>query len=807
MLATALGAALPAWAADIHWKGGTAWQNSASWLEGVVPGAADRAVFDLAGAGFTVTRASIAGNLGEVDIGSVLITNTSSTIQLGVNNSHPTVRLHGLGGVGAQNDGSNMVNFFFYSELMGDQSIRATNAAGGGFLFSSRISTVPPLPRGLNIGAHTVTFDTVHATNVIRFGGASVGVTGTGSVVKTGLGRLEMTGSAAVNNYTGSTSILAGTLALTGVGSIASSSNVRVDGTFDISGTTAGATINTLTGNGTIELGARDLRLAQGGNVFSGVIKGGGGLTLDQGLTTLSGANTYAGATNIASGTLRAGAANTLSAASAHTVATGTTLDLAGFSQTVAALNNSGTVALSGGAPGSATVLTVNGPYSGSNGVLKLGTTLGGSGGVSDRLVLDGPAAIASGKTTMQITNLGGLGALTTGNGIEVISAINGATTTAQTTKDAFALAGGHVDAGAYEYRLYAADSNGAGESWYLRSTTDAPSVTPASGTDIPLYRVEVPLLASVSSQVRQGSLAMLGNLHQRLGDNNSKGTDAAPDTGSRRAWARGISTDLNIHQGGAVSPESDGRLHGLQAGTDLFASPNGRVGVYVGQLEGSMGVSGFARGVERLSVGSNQLRGEYAGIYGTWTSDSGLYADAVLQAGRHRYTARPVDASGIKGKGDSLLASIEAGYAFPLGAGWRIEPQLQLIHQRLDMDDVTITGAQVRQDSDSGWVARAGVRIKGEFVTGIGTLQPYGRLNMYRLAGGSDVARFIGPAGSADIASRTGSTSTELAVGLALAVSPRIGLYGELGKLWASGGDARVKGSLQASLGGRILW
>ncbi len=106
--------------------------------------------------------------------------------------------------------------------------------------------------------------------------------------------------------------------------------------------------------------------------------------------------------------------------------------------------------------------------------MLKLGTVLGGSNSLSDRLVLSGPGASASGNTTLRITNLGGLGALTTGNGIEVVSARNGATTTAQTTRDAFTLANGHVDAGAYEYRLYAADAQGAGENWYLRSETAA---------------------------------------------------------------------------------------------------------------------------------------------------------------------------------------------------------------------------------------------------------------------------------------------------------------------------------------------
>src|SRR6185436_10178890 len=178
-------------------------------------------------------------------------------------------------------------------------------------------------------------------------------------------------------------------------------------------------------------------------------------------------------------GTLRAGAANAFSAASSHTVGPGATLDTGGFNQRVAALSNSGTVNVVS-ATGSSTLTVVNGAYVGNAGILRLGT---GSSG-SDRLVLDGASAAASGTTSVQIATLGGLGAMTSGNGIEVISARKGATTTAQTTKSAFALAGGHVDAGAFEYSLHAADARGAGENWYLRSTIDAvppviPPVTP----------------------------------------------------------------------------------------------------------------------------------------------------------------------------------------------------------------------------------------------------------------------------------------------------------------------------------------
>jgi outer membrane autotransporter protein len=438
-----------------------------------------------------------------------------------------------------------------------------------------------------------------------------------------------------------------------------------------------------------------------------------------------------------------------------------------------------------------------------------VGTFLGGSASASDRLVLSGPSAVASGNTTVQVVNLGGLGALTSGNGIELVSALDGATTTAQSTKDAFALQGGHVDAGAYEYRLQPGDAAGAGENWYLRSTsTLIPPGPPAPPIEVPTYRAEVPLFAALPEQLRQGNLAMLGNLHQRIGDDDVKtGSASTPATGERRAWGRVLSSRLDIRQGGTVSPQSDGRLSGLQAGTDLWTAPHWRAGLYAGQLDGDMQVRGFARGIANLAVGSNDLRSQYLGGYATYGNDNGVYLDAVLQAGRHRYEVRPQTTLRTKGKASSLSASLEIGQSFALGDGWLIEPQAQLVHQDVEHDDVHLAATRVHQESDTSWLARLGVRVKGDISTSAGRLQPYARVNLYRTGGGDDATRFITPAATTTIVSSNGSSSAELAAGFTLGLSESTSLYGELGKLWATGGDNRVKSQLNASAGLRVRW
>src|SRR5262249_56832982 len=79
------------------------------------------------------------------------------------------------------------------------------------------------------------------------------------------------------NTYPGTATIDPGTtLALTGTGSIALSSNVIANGIFDISQTSVGAAIKTLSGNGQALIGSNLLLISNGSTTFSGDINDGG---------------------------------------------------------------------------------------------------------------------------------------------------------------------------------------------------------------------------------------------------------------------------------------------------------------------------------------------------------------------------------------------------------------------------------------------------------------------------------------------------------------------------------------------------
>ena len=273
-----------------------------------------------------------------------------------------------------------------------------------------------------------------------------------------------------------------------------------------------------------------------------------------------------------------------------------------------------------------------------------------------------------------------------------------------------------------------------------------------------------------------------------------------------RRAWGRVIVADPTLAQRGAVDPRSEMHLGGFQAGTDLWAGAGWRAGVYVGQLEGKADVQGFASGLWG-AIGRTDLRSRYLGGYATFTEPGGFYADAVLQFGRHDYTAQPLAALPVEGKGRSTVASVEIGQPFELGAGWALEPQLQLIHQSRSIDEALIPAAVVSQDSANGWLLRAGLRLKGRIAAGDGVVEPYGRLNVYKASAGHDIARFAGPAASTDIASGASGTSAELAGGFSWRLGPAVSVYGELGRRFALGGNLRSRASVQASAGINVRW
>lgn len=457
--------------------------------------------------------------------------------------------------------------------------------------------------------------------------------------------------------------------------------------------------------------------------------------------------------------------------------------------------------------------LTVQGDYTGNNGTLRLNSVLAGDGAASDRLVVSRGAI--SGSTQLLVNNLNGAGAATAQNGIQVVEARDGATSTATAFVQTQTLS-----VGAYDYRLFKGGvTAGSENSWYLRSTLVAPPApapvpepeqptqpsqpgeppviapaqtppvaapapgqvdlpAPVQGESLPLYRPEVPVYAAVPRGAAIIARQALGTFHQRQGDQQLlKGEGALP-----ASWGQAYGGTLRQQWSGTVSPSLDGDLYGFKVGQDLYAKvdDNGyrqHVGVYVSHSRLDADVKGFALAVKDRSVGDLKLDGDSVGTYWTLVGPQGAYLDAVLQYTRLDGRARSDRGDKLDMDGHAWTASLESGYPIALSERWMLEPQAQLIAQKVSLDSASDNISRISHDAQVELTGRLGVRLEGAFTGSSGRLlQPYAQVNLWHGDGGRDTLTFDGVD---KIKTDYRYTSVQLESGVVAQVSEALSLHG----------------------------
>jgi len=292
-----------------------------------------------------------------------------------------------------------------------------------------------------NVNA-TLVSGSISTIDTNSFGASFSGILlGGGALAKVGAGTLVLSG---LNTYAGGTTIGAGVLQATNNSSVGTGA-VTLEGSVFQAGANGLAFANNFVFAGgtsnTIDTQAFSLTL-------SGAISGAGGLTkLGAGILTLSGANAYAGATLVNAGTLRAGAVGAFAPASAFTIASGATLDLNSFNQTICSLAGAGAVTLGAATlttGGDGTSTTFSGGITGAGGLIKTGagaltlsgvSTYGGgttiSGGILDvNGSLVSSVTVNAGGTLMGDGAIGGMtinsgGVVASGNSIGTLT-VNG---------------------------------------------------------------------------------------------------------------------------------------------------------------------------------------------------------------------------------------------------------------------------------------------------------------------------------------------------------------------------------------------
>ncbi|WPN32945.1 autotransporter outer membrane beta-barrel domain-containing protein [Pseudomonas sp. P5_109] len=505
-------------------------------------------------------------------------------------------------------------------------------------------------------------------------------------------------------------------------------------------------------------------------------------------------------------------------------------------------LNNSGVIDLTRANSRTNDTLTVAGNYVGNGGQLLLQSAVGDDNSPSDKLVVNN--GTLTGSTLITVNNVGGVGALTRQNGIQLVQAQG----TALSDNTAFVLTT-PVSVGAFDYRLFKGGiTPGSENSWYLRSSVIAPPVVAVANPDpalpptlvpvvavpvaapvvtavgvdgvatveapvlpaavpgaapIPLYREAVPTWSVVPPAAAQLSLTALGTFHDRQGDQR-----LLTQTGTLSAgWGRVYGKNLEQTWSGTVSPKLDGSLNGFQVGTDLFGSQlasgqTQRSGFFIGHSRLQGDVDGFNQGFEGKRSGKVELQGDSLGACWTLTDPAGAYLDTVAM-----YTWLNGDnhsESGLKfdNEGHVTTLSAEVGYPLALAGSWVVEPQVQAIYQKVKLDSQDDGISHVSFDSDSAWTGRVGARLKGRYEVSGRPLEPYLRANIWHTFTGTDTVTFDHVD---QIETQQRTSSADLGIGMVLSVASSVSVYA--GVDYTSNIDSTQQRGTFGNVGVRVQW
>ncbi|WP_159566077.1 autotransporter outer membrane beta-barrel domain-containing protein [Budvicia diplopodorum] len=364
----------------------------------------------------------------------------------------------------------------------------------------------------------------------------------------------------------------------------------------------------------------------------------------------------------------------------------------------------------------------------------------------SDKIHVTGDA---TGEHRLVVNNSGGLGALTVGDGIQVV-AIDGA------SSSSFKL-GSTVSAGAYEYLLYEGGSTDVND-WYLRSYLQPLTSDPIPDNVIS-YRPEVAGYIAAPYLNQQYGFDTIGTLHERLGDDVTHGNN---DTWSRMGGQHRTDAAGRFgYRGNSWFVQFGSDLYQNQTDTDTAVSS----GLMVTMGTQNTDVQDHARSLNpTMSVNTGNVVSDALSLGGYYTrmAQDNSYLDLVGQGTYYHNKYESNHRATQNGYGAAL--SGEVGKPFALGGNVILEPQAQLIYQYLYLDSFNDGVSTIDSTSSHSGLARGGLRL----VYDEATVKPYVVADVVQRLGGNTSVGIGGTDVSADFSDGWWQTGAGVSVQLA---------------------------------------
>ncbi|WON76142.1 autotransporter outer membrane beta-barrel domain-containing protein [Serratia sp. UGAL515B_01] len=481
-------------------------------------------------------------------------------------------------------------------------------------------------------------------------------------------------------------------------------------------------------------------------------------------------------------------------------------------------VGNAGIIDLGSGILNTTRTLSIIGNYVGEGGELHLNTVLDADDSPSNRLVIAGNGASATGTTSLIITNINGSGATTTDNGILVIDAIEGATT----SPGAFKL-GNHVVAGPYEYLLFRSSmDNSNPDAWYLRSTltcAQAPYAPDCKGT-VPDYRDVTSLYTVLPAMTILYDRVLTDRLHDRLAEermgikkpiSRGNGSDAVPSIG----WAH-LTTITGARAGSPYGifgngPKYDYDIVAFQGGFDLYDRKNDhgsqdRAGIHI-----AIGrISADVTHVDGLNAGKDNINAYTFGGYATHVGVSGWYLNTIAH-----YTWNDVESQSYQDKSldthsNTFSASLEGGQQFLLTNQLSIDPYARLSYRTISFADSNDGVSSISFKNTDSLTSQFGTRIAQNWVLDTNNASPrlltlWLRTGMGYEFRGEPTTVFSSATGPVSFQADVDGSWGELATGFNAQLDRHISLYGNIS--YQADFDNSHSNAYSSLVGIRVIW
>jgi outer membrane autotransporter protein len=323
----------------------------------------------------------------------------------------------------------------------------------------------------------------------------------------------------------------------------------------------------------------------------------------------------------------------------------------------------------------------------------------------------------------------------------------------------------------------------------------------PAADETTPWYRADVPVMTLPVTVITPGP--------QRLSPRpDLQGVNLITEDLAPSAWdelygrsARQAQTD--VLSSGYATPGS-GDFKGPAVLTLQSGSHTQTIGLIggVNQIQANGNGVLTSRALADPNSDTLNLQGQSLGAYYSLSGAQGWHVDLSASGGRVSGFSRNGQGAWQATEGSAMTFSVEGGFPIGLSDNWVVEPQAQLINQRITLDTPYAGSGNASSSDLTAWSGRVGARLKGSYDLNGLPVEPYVRTNLWHTV-------YTGNTVTLDqvdkISSSRKSSTVELGLGLVARVTPAVSLY--VSADYSSDVDDNDLNGIIGSLGVRMRW